>query len=379
MAAIAVHKFAQCITCHAWSPDLSMVAFCPNSNEVHIYKLLQDKWEKVHVLQKHDQIVSGIDWSARSNRIVTASHDRNSYVWNLEGSEWVPTLVILRLNRAALCVQWSPKENKFAVGSGAKTVCVCYYEQENNWWVSKLIRKRHDSSVTGVAWHPNNIFLATTSTDGKCRVFSTFIKGVDTKDSRTGPTSDSKFGEQIVQLDLSFSWAFGVKWSPSGNTLAYVGHNSMIYFVDDVGPSPLAQNVAFRDLPLRDVLFVSERMAIGVGFDCSPMVFAADDRGIWSFIRFLGERKVTSSGSTYGSQFSEAFGKLYGGQTKHGVSNDAVEPSRSRGGIHENCINCILPLRRPDISTIARFSTSGLDGKVVIWDLENQADLSDYL
>lgn len=23
--------------------------------------------------------------------------------------------------------------NKFAVGSGAKTVCICYYEQENNW------------------------------------------------------------------------------------------------------------------------------------------------------------------------------------------------------------------------------------------------------
>ena len=35
--------------------------------------------------------------------------------------------------------------------------------------------------------------------------------------------------------------------------LFYAGHNSMIYFVDEVGPSPLAQNVAFRDLPLRDV------------------------------------------------------------------------------------------------------------------------------
>lgn len=253
MAAISVHQFAKCITCHAWSPDHSMVALCPNSDEVHIYRKSQDKWERVHVLQKHDQIVSGIDWSARSNRIVTVSHDRNSYVWNQEAAEWVPTLVILRLNRAALCVQWSPRENKFAVGSGAKTVCICYYEQENNWWVSKLIRKRHNSSVTGVAWHPNNILLATTSTDGKCRVFSTFIKGVDTRDSRTGSSSDAKFGEQIVQLDLSFSWAFGVKWSPSGNTLAYVGHNSMIYFVDDVGPSPLAQNVAFRDLPLRDV------------------------------------------------------------------------------------------------------------------------------
>ncbi|KAA3479910.1 actin-related protein 2/3 complex subunit 1A-like isoform X3 [Gossypium australe] len=184
MAAVAVHQFAQCITCHAWSPDHSsnfihsfnlflskfhflssslcfVVAFCPNNNEVHIYKLVNDKWEKVHVLQKHDQIVSGIDWSGKSNRIVSVSHDRNSYVWNREGPEWVPTLVILRLNRAALCVQWSPKgiivlaayslktaENKFAVGSGAKTV-----------WVSKVIRKKHDSSVTSVAWHPNNLLL----------------------------------------------------------------------------------------------------------------------------------------------------------------------------------------------------------------------------
>lgn len=379
MAAIAVHQFAQCITCHAWSPDHSMVAFCPNNNEVHIYKLIQEKWEKLHVLQKHDQIVSGIDWSASSNRIVTVSHDRNSYVWNQEGSEWVPTLVILRLNRAALCVQWSPKENKFAVGSGAKTVCICYYEQENNWWVSKLIRKRHDSSVTSVAWHPNNIFLATTSTDGKCRVFSTFIKGVDIKDKKEGTSSDSKFGEQILQLDLSFSWAFGVKWSPSGNTLAYVGHNSMIYFVDDVGPSPLAQNVAFRDLPLRDVLFVSEKIVIGVGFDCNPMVFAADETGIWTFIKFLDERKTSSSsGPKYGSQFSEAFGKLYG-QSKYGVGNDTVESSRTRGGTHENCINCIVPLREARSSRTTRFTTSGLDGKIVTWDLESQEDLLNYL
>ncbi|KAM7524553.1 hypothetical protein LguiA_014455 [Lonicera macranthoides] len=370
-AAISVHKLAECSTCHAWSPDHSMIAFCPNNNEVHIYRLLEENWERIHVLQKHDQIVSGIDWSVASNRIVTVSHDRNSYVWNQEATEWVPTLVILRLNRAALCVQWSPGGNKFAVGSGAKTVCICYYEQENNWWVSKLIRKRHDSSVTSVAWHPNNILLATTSTDGKCRLFSTFIKGVDKKNSSKGSSSsDTKFGEQIIQLDLSFSWAFGVKWSPSGNTLAYVGHNSIIYFVDEVCPNPSAQSVAFRDLPLRDVLFVSERMVIGVGYDCNPMVFAADERGIWSFVRFLGEKK-TSSSPKYGSQFS-AFGKLYG-QSKHGNSNN------TGGIVHENCINCILPLKRAGDSKVTRFSTSGLDGKLVIWDLKNEADLSEYL
>ncbi|ERN15876.1 hypothetical protein AMTR_s00039p00197260 [Amborella trichopoda] len=224
------------------------------------------------------------------------------YVWNQDGPEWVPTLVILRLNRAALCVQWSPKENKFAVGSGAKTVCICYYEPENDWWVSKLIRKKHNSSVTSIAWHPNNVLLATASTDGKCRVFATYIKGVDSRDSVTSLSTDAKFGELILQLDLSFSWAFGVKWSPSGNTLAYVGHNSTIYFVDDVGSSASAQTVAFRDLPLRDVLFVSERMVIGVGFDCNPMVFTADKRGIWSFVKFLDERKSTPSSSKYGSQ-----------------------------------------------------------------------------
>ncbi|MED6171625.1 hypothetical protein PIB30_042373 [Stylosanthes scabra] len=373
MAVTAVHQLAQCITCHAWSADRSMVALCPNNSEVHIYRLVEDKWEKMHVLQKHDQLISGIDWSARSNKIVTASHDRNSYVWNLERSEWVPTLVILRLNRAALCVQWSPKENKFAVGSGAKTVCICYYEQENNWWVSKLIRKRHDSSVTCVSWHPDNILVASTSTDGKCRIFSTFIKGVDAKD----PKNESRFGELIVQLDLSPSWTFGVKWSPSGNTLAYVGHNSVIYFVDDVGPSPLAQNVVFRDLPLRDVLFVSEKMVIGVGYDCIPMVFAADERGIWSFIRYLGERKAVSSGSRYGSQFSEAFGKFYG-QAKQGGSNDASETSRTRGVVHENCINSIIPLSRQG-TQIRRFSTTGLDGKLVMWDLETEQDLLELL
>lgn len=81
---------------------------------------------------------TGIDWAPESNRIVTCGTDRNAYVWTLKGSTWKPTLVILRINRAARCVRWAPNENKFAVGSGSRVISICYFEQENDWWVSGL-------------------------------------------------------------------------------------------------------------------------------------------------------------------------------------------------------------------------------------------------
>lgn len=85
------------------------------------------------------------------------------------------------------------------------------------------------------------------------------------------------------------------------------------------------------------ILFVSEKLVIGVGFDCNPMVFTADETGLWSFVKFLDEKKIAPSSSKYGSQFSEAFGKLYG-QSKPAINSDTVESSRPRGGAHENCI-----------------------------------------
>lgn len=78
---------------------------------------------------------TGIDWAPESNRIVTCGTDRNAYVWTLKGRTWKPTLVILRINRAARCVRWAPNENKFAVGSGSRVISICYFEQENDWWV----------------------------------------------------------------------------------------------------------------------------------------------------------------------------------------------------------------------------------------------------
>jgi actin related protein 2/3 complex subunit 1A/1B len=85
------------------------LAFCPDNNEVHIYKKTpQGGWEKEFVLQEHDQLVTGIDWAPKTNRIVTCSQDRNAYVWTFEDGKWQPVLVILRLSHAATSVKWSP-------------------------------------------------------------------------------------------------------------------------------------------------------------------------------------------------------------------------------------------------------------------------------
>ena len=46
---------------------------------------------------------------------------------------WIPCLVLLRINRAATTVRWSPAEDRFAVGSGARLLSVCYFDPENNW------------------------------------------------------------------------------------------------------------------------------------------------------------------------------------------------------------------------------------------------------
>ncbi|CAI7924642.1 unnamed protein product, partial [Closterium sp. NIES-53] len=293
------------------------------------------------------------------------------YVWNWVEGEWRAALVILRLNRAALCVAWSPQENKFAVGSGSKTVSVCYYDDENSWWVSKVIRKKHASSVTSVAWHPNNLLLATTCTDNKCRIFSATIKGVDSKSAESSSSGgfSGKFGEQLLQLDLAFGWTFGARWSPSGANLAFVGHDSTIHFINDVGPSLTLHSISLRYLPLRDVLFLSDRLLVAAGFDYNPILFSADANGTWTFVRVLdGSEEPTSTATGAALSAKDTFGRsMERGNSLRSSLNDAApnapsipdsELSKGPSTVHQDCITCIRPLGSADDSIIQQFSTS---------------------
>lgn len=41
------------------------------------------------------------------------------------------------------------------------------------------------------------------------------------------------------------------------------------------------------------MLFLSERMVVGVGFDCNPMVFVADESGLW-YVEYLELARLAS-------------------------------------------------------------------------------------
>jgi len=344
-----IQRLANVISCHAWNGDGTKVALCPNDNEIHIYSKQGTTYKLEHKLTEHDQVVTGIDWAPKSNRIVSCSQDRNAYVWTFQNNQWKPTLVILRINRAATHVKWSPEEDKFAVSSGAKCVSVCYFEEDNDWWVSKHIKK-HKSTVLKVDWHPNNCLLATASSDFKVRVFAAHIKGVDKAVPNTPWGNKLVFGEPFAEIECG-GWVQSVKWSPSGNLLAYIGHNSSFNVADVSNGTPKVSEIMTQDLPFIDLAFINETTVVAVGHECTPVLF--QNQGGWKMVKKLDGGAPAASG---GDQKTSAM-KIFQSKVDRGESSTETKLTTK----HQNAINCIQKYA-------GGYSTSALDGVLLIWD-----------
>jgi len=365
----------------------------PNSNEVHIYAFDGQGWTLQHVLtevssssrssllvitrprprprltlsnplQQHDKLVTSIDWAPQTNRLVTCAHDRNAYVWTLEahpetGSPvWQPTLVLLRINRSATFVRWSPNEEKFAVASGARTIAVCQYDAESNWWVAKHLKKPLRSTVLGLDWHPNSVLLAAGSADGAARVFSAFIKGVDEKcvpfllalsllaarlyncmtDAISCSLQASRFAlgrAPPLQHGLRRVHELGRRLGPRHRLLALgrrarlrqcvpplprllsdgsdadadprprppAAHDSMltvVYPSEADQPPAAVYSVNLASLPCLTLQWTSENALIAAGHDCQPLIFEGSLETGWAQTGSLDQRTGTSSRAAAG-------------------------------------------------------------------------------
>ncbi|KAJ4421397.1 ARP2/3 actin-organizing complex subunit Sop2 [Gnomoniopsis sp. IMI 355080] len=283
MAAPEVHHlFHNPIADHSFSADRSTLAIARDTT-VELYGRAGNAFKLKDELKGHDKLVTSVDIAPNSGRIVTSSQDRNALVWEPSPEGYKPTLVLLRINRAATFVRWSPSETKFAVGSGDRVIAISYFEEENDWWVSKHLKKPIRSTITSVAWHPNSVLLAAGSTDAHARVFSSFIKSVD---ARPEP---SAWGERLPFntvcgefLNNSAGWVHSVAFSPSGDALAFASHDSSITVVYPSAPEqpPKAViSVTTQLLPFMSLFWSNETEIIAAGYDCEAFRFQGGETG----------------------------------------------------------------------------------------------------
>lgn len=386
------------ITCYAQSGTADRLALSPNNNLVYIYRQQNSSWIEESVLSQHDLRVTSIDWAPKTNRIVTCSADRNAYVWIESDQTWKPTLVLLRINRAATCVKWSPNEDKFAVGTAAKLVCICYFESANDWWLSRHIKKPIKSTVTSIDWHPNNVLLSCGSTDYKSRIFSTFIKEVDNKsslptlktstwlraalaqnNSSGDPTAQhldeesiATTGTLVCEFSNSGAWVHDVSFSPDGIKLAWISHDSSISVVDS-SDSMTVITLKTRYLPFLSCVWVSNNSIIAAGHDCCPMLFShqiasqSNQNGPTNYsahqqaiLKFIGRLDRSQKRTEDGQSAMRKFRDLDANADQSTVNGDSC-----LGTIHQNTIGQVrLYSKSRSVATV------GLDGKFVVWSLD---------
>ena len=89
---------------------------------------------------------------------------------------------------------------QFAVASGANCISVCYFEKENDWWLSKHIKKNIKSTVTCLDWHPNNNLLASGTARFAVNVFAAQVKEVGDQHEPNSPWYSKKpiFGDCVA-------------------------------------------------------------------------------------------------------------------------------------------------------------------------------------
>jgi actin related protein 2/3 complex subunit 1A/1B len=347
---------------HCFTTDRTHVAITQDK-DVQIFNLSNPlKPQLVATLKHHDKLVTAVDISTNGN-IVTCSQDRNALVWTPQADgTYKETLVLLRINRAATCVKWSPNGTKFAVGSSARVISVCYFEEENDWWISKHIKKPIKSTILSLDWHENSVLLTAGSTDGHVRVFSTFIKGIDSKPIAT--LWGERLPFQTLCLDVNLqTWIQDVKFSLNYEFIAAVGHDSSVFIIyPGLGELEIKQLIKVKtsNLPFNSLIFANNNKIICGGFDYHPIVFEGDENR-WKQTYSIDDPKKKNPNVVENQTALNMFRQMDLKGSSESKSNNLLT-------VHQNTITKLKPFQY-DSNGLIRFSSSGNDGKVVIFDV----------
>ncbi|KAL7713354.1 Actin-related protein 2/3 complex subunit [Entamoeba marina] len=347
MSAPKSFNICETISCHCWNKDGTKIAYSPCSKEIVIAKFENGKFTTEARLKEHDARVTGIDWAPESNRIVSCSEDRNALVWTQnEKDEWMHVLVLLRIDFAATDVKWSPNEQKFACASGNKLVAICKYNEEQ------------------IAWSPDSLTVAAASTDFRARIFNAFSKGLDQKGATSPFTTldisspKCRLGSFLYEAEVP-GWVQSVAYTPSGYTCVFVSHDSSISFIEANNGEPYVQTIKTKFLPFLDVLCLTDNKVVAVGHNFSPCLFERQEDG-WVFTKELDQKKEVKAAESMSAM--DKFKSMTARGTAAVVS--AVEEIPTR---HKNTVTCVRAIKYDENWNCLEFSTSGVDGNLVIW------------
>ena len=187
-----------------------------------------------------------------------------------------------------------------------------------------------------------------------------------------------------------------VSFSPSGDALAFAGkrilfysqghsvehifkgHDSTISIVYP-GSGPAVRTVRISTLPLVTLVWTSEDAIVAAGHDCQPYVFSGNEGG-WKLIGSLDDTSAPKSALSPsrfspggpGRLNSAAFNTFKNADSR-GLSSPGGGGGSSQGEselftVHQNTITSVRHYEGQS-GAITRVSTTGVDGKLVVWSV----------
>ncbi|SRR5258708_4489950 len=206
----------------------------------------------------------------------------------------------------------------------------------------------------------------------------------------------------------SGGWVHSVGFSPSGDVLAFasvshvltlrvfrfslierVGHDSTINIVYPGGPS--IYSIRSNSLPYISLTWVAEDAIVAAGHDCQPVLFSGSPSG-WQALGSLDDTTAPKSsvGGRGGATGSSPVGRLNSAAFNTFRNADSRGLGSSPGGgaalatdtelftVHQNTITDVRPYEGAP-GGVTRVSTSGVDGKLVVWNVNAVSGLGTKL
>lgn len=167
--------------------------------------------------------------------------------------------------------------------------------------------------------------------------------------------------------------------------ISLLGHDSTISIVYPGGPA--VYTIRTTTLPLVTLAWTTEESLVAAGHDCQPYVFSGNQSG-WQLVGTLDDpnsnRGAPRSGfggaSPVGRLQSSAFNTFRNADSR-GISNVPGSPTSSNATeselftVHQNTITSVRAYDGVP-GAVTRVSTTGVDGKLVIWDVSAVSPVS---